>query len=79
MPAQKALESQEFLACNNTVIAPPSLYSPDLAPCNFFLIPKMKFGPWEVAVDPGFRSKVKLQMSGHKNMYDPGADDDQAV
>ena len=31
-----------FLAKNNTVIMPQSPYSPDLAPCDFFLFPRLK-------------------------------------
>ncbi|PNF18540.1 hypothetical protein B7P43_G08515 [Cryptotermes secundus] len=33
---------QEFLAKNKMAVVPHPLYSPDLAPCNFFLFPKMK-------------------------------------
>jgi hypothetical protein len=33
---------QEFLAKNKMAVVPHPPYSPDLAPCNFFLIPKMK-------------------------------------
>ena len=32
----------DFLAKNNTVIIPQPPYSPDLAPCDFFLLPKLK-------------------------------------
>jgi len=41
-PAHMALSVQEFLAKKNmTVISQPP-YSPDLAPCDFFLFPHMK-------------------------------------
>jgi transposase len=41
-PAHTALAVQHFLASKNmTVISHPH-YSPDLAPCDFFLFPKMK-------------------------------------
>ena len=41
-PAHTALSVQQLLAKNNmTVITHPS-YSPDLAPCEFFLFPRMK-------------------------------------
>jgi len=40
-PAHTALSVQLFLAKNTTVIAHPP-YSPDLAPCDFFLSPRMK-------------------------------------
>jgi len=33
---------REFLAHNSIITLPHSLYSPDLAPCDFFLFPKMK-------------------------------------
>jgi transposase len=31
-----------FWAKSNTVVTPQPLYSPDMAPCDFFLFPKMK-------------------------------------
>ena len=39
-PAQTSLLIREFLAKNNTMPQPP--YSPDMAPCHFFLFPKIK-------------------------------------
>ncbi|VEN44849.1 unnamed protein product [Callosobruchus maculatus] len=33
---------REYLAKNNTVMVPQPPYSPDLAPCDFFLFPKLK-------------------------------------
>ena len=33
---------REFLAKNKTVIMPQPTYSPDLAPADFFLFPKLK-------------------------------------
>ena len=33
---------QQFLPGNNWTVAPHSLYLPSLAPCNFFLFPKVK-------------------------------------
>ena len=41
-PAHSALSIQQFLAERNvpTLEQPP--YSPDLAPCDFFLFPKLK-------------------------------------
>jgi len=41
-PSHRALVTREFLAHNSiiTLLQPP--YSPDLAPCDFFLFPKMK-------------------------------------
>ena len=40
-PAHTAMSVQQFLAKNMTVIPHPP-YSPDLAPCDFFLFPRMK-------------------------------------
>ena len=42
-PAHSALKTREFFGCTNTIVAPHPPYSPDLAPCDFFLFPKMKF------------------------------------
>ena len=33
---------RDFLAKNNTVTMPQPQYSPDMAPCDFFLFPKIK-------------------------------------
>ena len=41
-PAHTSLPVQHFLASKNMVVIPHPPYSPDLAPCNFFLFPKMK-------------------------------------
>ena len=41
-PAHKALGIQEFLAKNNIAVLEQPPYSPDLAPCDFFLFPKLK-------------------------------------
>jgi len=42
-PAHNALGIREFLAKNNiAVLEPPTYNSPDLAPCDFFLFPKLK-------------------------------------
>lgn len=35
-------EDHCFLAKNNMTVVPHSTYSPDLAPCDFFLFPKIK-------------------------------------
>jgi len=34
--------TQQFLAKNKIAVIPHTPYSPDLAPCDFFLFPKMK-------------------------------------
>lgn len=41
-PAHKSLLVSSFLAKNSTSIMPQPPYSPDLAPCDFFLFPKLK-------------------------------------
>jgi len=41
-PSHQALETREFLAHNSIITLSHPPYSPDLAPCNFFLFPKMK-------------------------------------
>jgi hypothetical protein len=33
---------QQFLAAKNMAVVPHPPYSPDLAPCDFFLFPRMK-------------------------------------
>ena len=41
-PAHTSLIVREFMAKNNTVTMPQPPYSPDIAPCDFFLFPKKK-------------------------------------
>jgi hypothetical protein len=41
-PAHTALSVQRFLATKNMAVVPRPPNSPDLAPCDFFLYPKMK-------------------------------------
>ena len=41
-PAHTSLLVREFVAKNNTVTMPQLPYSPDMAPCDFFLFPKIK-------------------------------------
>ncbi|EGI66378.1 Mariner Mos1 transposase, partial [Acromyrmex echinatior] len=41
-PVHKSLLVREFLAKNNTLMMPQPPYFPDLAPCDFFLFPKLK-------------------------------------
>ncbi|UYV80226.1 hypothetical protein LAZ67_18002085, partial [Cordylochernes scorpioides] len=41
-PAHTSLHVGDFLAKNNTLMMPQPPYSPDLAPCDFFLFPKLK-------------------------------------
>jgi hypothetical protein len=39
---QTSLKTTEFVTNNNMVIIPHPPYSPDLAPCDFALVPKFK-------------------------------------
>uniref|UniRef100_A0A7M4F7P6 Tc1-like transposase DDE domain-containing protein n=1 Tax=Crocodylus porosus TaxID=8502 RepID=A0A7M4F7P6_CROPO len=41
-PSHTAVSIQEFLSEKNIPVIPHSPYSPDLAPCDFFLFPKIK-------------------------------------
>jgi histone-lysine N-methyltransferase SETMAR len=41
-PAHTSLKTTEFLINNNMVIVPHPPYSPNLAPCDFALFPKLK-------------------------------------
>lgn len=41
-PAHNAFHTREFLSQTGTTVAPHPPYSPDLAPCDFFLFPKLK-------------------------------------
>jgi transposase len=41
-PSHRALVTHEFLTHNSIFTLPQPLYSLDLAPCDFFLFPKMK-------------------------------------
>lgn len=41
-PAHSALRTCEFLAKHSITVLPHPPYSPDLAPCDFFLFPKLK-------------------------------------
>ena len=41
-PSCTVLSVQQFLVKNNMAVIPHPPYSPDLAPCDFFLFPRMK-------------------------------------
>ena len=41
-PSHTSIAVREFLAQNNITTLPHPPYSPDLAPCDFFLFPKLK-------------------------------------
>jgi len=41
-PAHMSLLVRDFLAKTSTATMPQPPYSPDLAPCDFFLFPKLK-------------------------------------
>jgi len=42
VPSHTSFAVREFLAQNNITTLPRPSYSPDLAPCDFFLFPKLK-------------------------------------
>ncbi|UYV82490.1 hypothetical protein LAZ67_21002496 [Cordylochernes scorpioides] len=42
VPAHTSFLVRDFLAKNNALMMPQPSYSPDLAPCDFFLFPKLK-------------------------------------
>jgi hypothetical protein len=42
-PSQTFVITQQFLAKNKMAVIPHPPHSPDLAPCDFFLFPKMNF------------------------------------
>jgi len=42
VPTYTALAVQHFLASKNMMVVPHPSYSPDLAPCDFFLFSMMK-------------------------------------
>ena len=42
VPSHTSVLTHQFLAKNKIAVIPHPLYSPDLAPCDFFLFPKMK-------------------------------------
>jgi len=41
-PSHTSVLTHQFLVKNQIAVIPHLLYSPDLAPCDFFLFPKMK-------------------------------------
>jgi len=41
-PAHRSFKVSKFLAENNMTVIPHPPYSPDMAPCDFFLFPKLK-------------------------------------
>jgi len=51
-PSHGALVTREFLAHKGIITLPHPPYSPDLAPCDFFLFPKMKLQLSQSAGDP---------------------------
>ena len=67
-PSHTAFITREFLAKNNITIIDHPPYSPDLAPCDFYLFPKVKNIMRDehfVAVDPIKRETTKL-LKEHK-------------
>ena len=72
-PSHSALSIQQFLAERNvsTLEQPP--YSPDLAPCDFFLIPKLK-GVIKGTRFPGVEA-IKRAMTMELRLRPSGRDD----
>ena len=57
-PAHTAAATREFLACEGVQLMSHPTYSPDLAPCDFFLFPHAKKQLWEpVMTVPRTRSE----------------------
>jgi len=67
-PAHNALGISEFLAKNNIVVLEQPLYSPDLAPCGFFLFPKLK----EVIKGARFQDLKAIETAVTRAPSDPG-------
>jgi hypothetical protein len=69
-PAHTYLKTTEFASNNNMVIIPHPSYSPDLAPCDFALFPKLKMklkGPcFETVSD--IQRESKLYSAGLRKM-----------
>jgi len=73
-PAHTAVLTQQFLAANKVPVIPYSPYSPDLAPCDFFVFPKMKFklkGRWfDTIEDIQAETQKVLDTLTEKNFQD---------
>jgi hypothetical protein len=70
-PAHDALRFREFLAKNSITKMDHPPYSPDLAPCDFWLFPKLKKMPWEdkdllTYWHPTQRENITVKYSGKR-------------
>ena len=63
-PAHNALGIQKFLAENNIAVLKQPTYSPDLAPCDFFLFLKLK----EVIKGTCFQDSEAIKTAGMKEL-----------
>ena len=63
-PAHNALGIREFLAKNNIAVQEQPPYSPDLAPCDFFLFPKLK----EVIKGTCFQNSKAIETVGTRKL-----------
>jgi len=61
-PSHRALVTREFLAHNSIITLPHPPYSPDLAPSDFFLFPKMKLQLRVAALTEWRRSRWNRRM-----------------
>jgi len=61
VPTYTALAVQHFLASKNMMVVPHPSYSPDLAPCDFFLFSMMKIKLKGWRYDPVEEIQAKLQ------------------
>jgi hypothetical protein len=72
-PAQTSLKATEFVTNNNMVIKPHPPYSPDLAPCDFALFPKLKMklkgGRFETVSDIQRESQAVLDSSKENDFH----------
>lgn len=64
------LTTTQFLSHNNMVVVPHSNYSPDLAPCDFELFPKLKMElvKWHFATVPIFNKSRRWSLVVFKRM-----------
>ncbi|UYV72043.1 hypothetical protein LAZ67_9001628 [Cordylochernes scorpioides] len=69
-PAHTSLLVRDFLAKNNTQMMPQPPYSPDLAPCDFFLFPKLKRPMKGRRVVNGIGKKREAESNGQKFQVD---------
>ena len=81
-PAHNALGIREFLAKNNIAVLEQPPYSLDLAPCDFFLFPKLKqvikgtrFQDLEAIKQPRRESFERFRRNPSRSAWKPGRGD----